>query len=201
VDGGSSLSGFQDDIEADGGGYVLADYTNGTTRNAAMAKAWRVLSDIGQSERVIVMLCERLMQPVGPIIRPYHEQPHPFDDLPVSTPGASYVSVGAAALRATQMIISGVSEVALVGGELFSIQHPTWGWRAYRIRDVTQQSANNFLITFRTPLREAVASGTPLDFDNPRCQMRKASQTDNETTDGRFTKCAITFREDMAPPA
>lgn len=203
VDGGETLSGFSDSIESDGGGYLAADFSNGSTRDARTAKQWRVLSDYTVSESLIICLCaERLTQPIGPIIRPHRDAPSAFIDPSLtSTPGAAYVTVGATALRATQMVISGVSEVALVGGELFSIQHPTWGWRAYRIRSVTQQSPSSFLITFRSPLREAVASGTAVEFDMPRCQMRKTAQTDNTMTDGRFGQCAINFREDMAPPA
>ena len=201
IDGGTSLSGFSDSIETDGGGYLAADFSNGSTRTADATKEWRVLSDYTVSERLIVMLCaERIVQPVNGIIRPHYHRPSAFGDVPIASPGAAYVVSNAAALRATSMVIRGASERALQGGELFAIQHPNWGWRAYRIRTAAQQADGTILIEFRTPLREAVAAGTTLEFDAPRCQMRKAAQTDNTMTDGRLGQCAVTFREDMAPP-
>ena len=198
TDGGTALSGVGTQIETDGGGYLQVDFSNGFTRDKATGNAWRALSDADAGEALIVLLCaERLFQPVGALQRVPHSDSTPFGDGTLyDSPGDSYTAAAAAALRATSLQISGASQLGLIGGELFSINHPTWGWRAYRVRGIDGST-----IYFRSPLREAVAAGTPLDFDTPRCQMRFASAVSNETDSGRFTNCAVSFVEDMRKPS
>ena len=199
VDGGTSLSGFQDEIETTGGGHLQADFTNGFTRDKLTGNAWRALADMDGDEAVVVMLCaERLFQPVGAFASVPHSDATPFSDGSEYDSGSSgtYVLASGAALRATTMSLSTGQAAALIGGEIFSIEHPNWGWRAYRVRSVAGDT-----ITFRTPLREAVTAGTALEFDRPRCQMRKISTTSNATEFGKFGQCAISFGEDMRPPA
>jgi hypothetical protein len=84
----------------------------------------------------------------------------------------------------------------LIGGELFSVEHAAWGWRVYRITRI-----DGDVITFRPPLREAMAAGAALEFDTPRCQMRLAASTSNLTNMGRFTACSLSMVEDMRKPA
>lgn len=48
----------------------------------------------------------------------------------------------------------------------------TYGWRLYRLEDVTHSSGNLADITFWPPARFAVANNHDLEFDNPRCVMR-----------------------------
>ena len=199
IDGGTSLSGFRDDIETTGGGFLQADFTNGFTRDKATGNAWRALTDMDGGEAVVVLLCsERLFQPVASFARVPHSDATPFSDGSLYDSGSSgtYAVAAYAVERATSLTL-GVGQAAnLIGGELFSIQHPAWGWRAYRIRSVIGDT-----ITFRTPLREAVAAGTALEFDRPRCQMRKIGSTSNPTEFGKFGSCGISFGEDMRPPA
>lgn len=199
VDGGTSLSGISDPNETTGGGYWRADFSNGSTRTREQGLAWRALTAAldGGATAVNVRLCERLFAPVLPMPRPL---PHDADAILAddSEPprGAAYVTAAAAPLRATTLVISGDSERALLGGELFSIEHPTWGHRAYRVIAV----AGNTL-TIRPPLREAVGAGTALEFDYPRCRMRLAGTVSNPTSGGRYTSCALAFVEDMRKPA
>jgi hypothetical protein len=200
TDGGTSLSGISDKIESDGGGYLQADFTNGTTRTKAQGNAWRAITDGlgGGATAIIVMLCaERLFQPVGAMASVPHSDSTPFDDGSLySSGGADYTATAPAALRATSMTIAGTSELPLIGGELFSILHETWGWRAYRINAIDGATIN-----FLPPLREAIAADTQLEFDTPRCQMRLAQATENPTEMGRFTACSASFVEDMRQPA
>jgi len=197
LDGGTALDGTSDQTETDGGGYLQADFTNGFTRDKAGGNAWRAINDMDAGEPIIVLLCaERLFQPVGGLRKVPHSDATPFsDDTLYASGGADYETAAPAALRATTLQITGASELPLIGGELFSILHPNWGWRAYRIRSVEGGT-----ITFRPPLREAVAAGTALEFDTPRCQMRRVGAASNQTSNGRFTSCAISFAEDMRPP-
>lgn len=84
------------------------------------------------------------------------------------------VTVGAAALRASSLTISFISGAALRGGECFSIAHTINNWRLYEITSVTIVGGNS-VVTIEPPLREAVPSGTAVEFDRPRCTMRLAS--------------------------
>jgi hypothetical protein len=197
VDGGTALSGITDQTESDGGGYLQADFSEGITRNKASGNAWRVITDADAGDPFIVLLCaERRFQPVGAVATVTHSDDTPFDDdTPYESGGADYETTAGAALRATSLSISGTSASPLIGGELFSVQHDTWGWRAYRVRSVDGNT-----ITFRPPLREAIAAGTALEFDTPRCQMLITGAADNSTENGRFTSCAVSFVEDMRAP-
>lgn len=197
--GGVSLSGIDDKMNTDGGGFWRYDLSEGKTISRESGLAWRALKEgmDGGATAVIVRLCgERRFQPVGARVRVPHSDATPFSDdsLYVSS-GASYVTVGATALRATSMQISGESEKSLLGGELFSILHPSWGWRVYRIVTIEGDQ-----ITFRPPLREATTAGTAVEFDEIRCQMQLAASSGNPTTVGKYTSCAMTFVEDMRKP-
>jgi hypothetical protein len=77
------------------------------------------------------------------------------------------VAAASAALRATRLAISIQQGSPLRGGERFSINHPTAGWRLYQVGAV-----NAGVATLRPPLREAVDPGTWLEFDLPRCLMK-----------------------------
>lgn len=195
TDGGTSLSGIKDDIESTGGGYWMAEFTNGRTRTREQGLAWRALVDSldGGAAAINVLFCERLFAPINDTVRAPLEDHDPAA-LPNSF-GASYTAAGAA-LRATTLTITGDSERALIGGEVFGVDHPTWGWRAYRI--IEKDGAQ---ITIRPPLREAIAGGTVLDFDNPRCQMKLAQAASNPTSQGRYTSCNLSLIEDMRKPA
>lgn len=202
ADDGGSISGYTDEIETDGGGYWLADFSGGYTNSKATGNAWRALTDLDAGEKMIVMGCaERRFQPVGALQRVTHDDATPFSDgtLYVS-PGAKYTATADAALRATNLFLQGDSELGLIGGELMSFLHPNWGWRWYRIRSVITGDGG-YHVNFRTPLREAITSGTPAEFDTPRCQMVLAAKVDNTLNLGRTGTCDISFREDMSPPS
>lgn len=81
-------------------------------------------------------------------------------------------AVSAAALRATSVTIRVSQGSSIKGGEHFSIEHPTAGWRLYRVMRVTTSSVNDFVCDIRPPLREAVSANAAIEFDMPRCVMR-----------------------------
>lgn len=201
IDGGTSLSGVSDPIEADGGGYWKADWTNGNVRDATGGLAWRQVSDVltGGIVAVNVLLCERLFQPTF-AAKHLPQQPTPFSDGSELVTSGAYTA-SAALLRATSLkIASGPYAQPLSPGMLVSIQHPTWGWRAYRIQDL----ASDGTATIRPPLREAVAAGTFLEFDWPRCQMHVpvGFQVSNATNIGRYMpNLSLSFVEDMRLPS
>jgi hypothetical protein len=66
VGGGRSLSGIEDPIRTDGGGFVVADFSNGLMIDREANLAWRALmaaSDAGVTS-IDVILCDRRHQPV-----------------------------------------------------------------------------------------------------------------------------------------
>jgi hypothetical protein len=105
----------------------------------------------------------------------------PHDDDALFDDGAGYsqsiinISAAAAPLRATALGITITYAGALQGGECFSINHPTMGWRLYEIATVNMLTPATAIITFHPPLREAITDGTVLEFDRPRCVMRLGS--------------------------
>lgn len=197
VSGGTSLSGIDDPNETDGGGYWQADFTNGSTRRRSDTLAWRAINaamDNG-SASIIVRFCDRLHQPVGGEMG-VAGSPDAFEnDRSFRGPGVIASATSSAALRATSLNITIQSERALIGGERFTVTHPTWAERCYEVATV-----DGATITFRPPLREAVTAGTVLDFDDPRCKMRRISDPSNALNIGRYGQCAIVFAEDMRKP-
>lgn len=204
VSGGKSLSGYEDKVAADGGGYLTANFTNGSIRTKENGNALKALITYlaGGTTAVIVLLCaERLFQPVGAIQKVPHSDATSFDDATLYTsPGAAYKTTVDAPLRATSLTIVGSSEKPLIGGELFSVQHNNWGWRAYRIHSVTTNRDLTQTVQFLPPLRESMDSGTAMEFDTPRCQMVLGSDTSSPISMGRFGTNDIQFVEDMSNP-
>jgi len=197
--GGTSLSGFEDVIRTDGGGFLSVEFSSGETWERQDTLAWRAIADAmdGGATAVVVHFCDRLHQPVGVVQRVPHSDQTPFaDEALYRSSGASASLLADAPLRATTIRLGIVSELPLIGGELFTIVHPTWGERAYRIIAI-----DGGTVQIRPPLREAAPAGTTLDFDDPRCRMRLSGAPSNATNMGRFQAVSARFVEDMRTPA
>lgn len=196
TDGGTSLSGISEPIETDGGGYWRGDFTNGSTRTAADGLAWRALIegfDNGASPADIV-ICDTFFQPTN-WQHGHNYDPGAPDALPTS--GNTYTA-GAAPLRSTSITINCPDPSQVQEGQVFAIQHPTWGWRTYRIILGGWDGAT---AKIRPPLREAIPAGTPLEFYSPRCRMRYVPQdAQSPTNNGKFITCNLTLVEDMRKP-
>lgn len=207
LDGGTSLSGISDPIQVDGGGYWLADFSDGAfggRDDARRSKTleWRALNaGLSGGQRIEVEFCDRHHQPVlGFIGSP--------DDT--ATPGAAarvvaVVNGQPGGLNATKLDIAITSERALLGGERFGYVHSTWGPRAAEISEVEPiaggtASEPRFRITFQPPIRGGITAGIALNFDKPSCTMRRQSQPSNATALGIFATAAITMVEDMRTP-
>ncbi|WP_235885216.1 hypothetical protein [Bradyrhizobium frederickii] len=100
-------------------------------------------------------------------------------------------------LRAISMVLDINVAGELVGGEAFSIQHPTMDWRMYEIATVDMVSDTEANVTFNPPLREAVPAGTSIEFDRPRCKMRLAtpSSMDLKVAPWTFNNASVNFVE------
>lgn len=179
---GATMSGLVPAISTDGGGLWKFDLDDVHLKTDNARRAWRAIAGLcdGGANKLIVPICDARHQPwplVGGVpLRSYDPLPHSDDSF--FSDGSGYaqpvidaVTVGAVALRSTQITIDFNYGGPPVGGEHFSVDHPTVRHRLYRIVKV-EESGANYLCTIRPPLREAVPTGTSLDFDLPKCVMQ-----------------------------
>lgn len=165
-------------VRSDGGGFWTASLNDIQLWHREHVLAWRATRQLADGG-VEPMVVRRLDQ-----LQPFPSGQGPVGDIPHSdeslfSDGSGYtqtvidvVTWQAAALRSVTINMMLNNCAPLVGGEVFSINHPTFGWRMYEIRTVTPLGRNFFAISFRPPLREAVADATPVEFDEPRCTMK-----------------------------
>jgi hypothetical protein len=209
VDGGTSLSGIKDIVETSGGGYWQGDWSDAdfggrSEEERAETLGWRAVNaGLAGGRRVVVPFCDRWHQPIlDRVTAPYGT---PF------TEGSEYITAGASAsvlavvngqtggLNCTILDIATTSERPLIGGERFTHVHATWLDRAYEISTVAD-IAGGKRISFHPPIRGGIATGDALDFDNPRCVMRRVSDPTNALSMGLFSSASITMVEDLRDP-
>lgn len=191
--GGTSLSGEQDVVSSDGGGRVFADFGDGDTVDVSATLAWRAFTGMAEEGvgLFVVPFCDPRHQPVRTEVTTFGDGAT-FDDGAVfSGLVGSATASGSAALRAVTLNIVNGLPVPLVGGEWFTIVHPTKGERAYKVLRAPSQSQ----IEFRPPLRQAIAAGTVMDFANPRCLMNVEGRPGTATSYARHSTPAVRFVE------
>jgi len=213
ISGGTSLSGYEDVIRTDGGGFWRADFNGAdfgdrSDEGRAETLAWRALNAgmQGGSVAVVVAFCDRLHQPVGDRAYVPHSDDSPFsDDTLYASSGATSRVLAirngqAGGNRATVLDISCAGQRDLIGGERFTYFGANgWGERAAEIYNIEDIEGGK-RITFSPPIRGGIAIGDPLDFDDVRCLMRRTSQPSNALNMGAFSSGSISFQEDMRPP-
>lgn len=195
LEGGEAIAGGSDVIATDGGGRVFADFSDGSLVDRATVLAWRALLAILEEgvTPMVVPFCDRRHQPYGGEHRvTYGDGTTHSDGTLIAGGGPSASASADAPLRATSLAFSGAFAQPLIGGEWFSIEHPTKGWRAYKVRTVDADAGT---LTFRPPLREAVAVGETIDFANPRCLMVQDGRASAALIARRQTTAAIRFVE------
>lgn len=212
LDGGTSLSGISEPIQIDGGGYWQADFSNADfggrdDDDRAATLAWRAINaGLGGGQQVVVLFCDRHHQPVGEPITVPHSDDTPFSDdteylsLQVSAVVSAVMNGQTDGLNCTQIRIVYDGPKPLIGGERFTHVHPEWGERCYEIASATP-IANGYELTFSPPIRGGIQFGDPLDFENPRCVMRRSSAPTNALNMGLWSSASITFVEDMRKPS
>lgn len=211
VDGGTSLSGIQDVVETSGGGYWQGDWSEAdfggrSDDERAETLAWRAVNaGLSGGRRVVVPFCDRWHQPILDRATIALNDETPFSG------GAEYGDEGSASrvlavvngqaggLNCTILDIAMTSERALIGGERFTHVHPTWLERAYEIGSV-QEITGGMRISFQPPIRGGINAGDALDFNDPRCVMRRTSEPTNALSMGLFSSASITMVEDMRDP-
>jgi hypothetical protein len=191
--GGTTAASVSTLVRSDGGGFwtcTMSDVSlsgrsgvsdRGKQRQKISTLLWRAVRQIcdGGVNSVVVPRNDALFTPWPEGIARDAGSDIPHSDGSLFSDGSGYyqptidiVTADAAILRATSMDIEISLAGDLLGGEAFSIEHPTAGWRLYEIATVLATSESTANITFKPPLREAVDAGTQIEFDRPRCAMR-----------------------------
>lgn len=214
LSGGVSLSGYEDVIRNDGGGFWRAEFTGadfGDRDDAGRAEtlAWRALNAgmVGGAVAVNVLFCDALHQPVLDSGLVPHSDQTPFSDDSLYQGGSASAIVTAVVngqpggLRATVIDIVLTTARPLIGGERFTyIGANGWDERAGEISEVEDRGGGVIRITFQPPIRGGIVAGAELDFANVRCRMRRTSPASNPLNMGAFSTASIAFQEDMRPP-
>ncbi len=199
--GGRSLSGLQDTFATDGGGFWSATADSVALHTREKVMTWRAFKSAlgGGVDPFIFPICDARHQPTRGKQKVPHSDGTPFSDETMYSSADCEVYVAAdAPLRATQIQLDIASlGRPLIGGERFTIIHGTWRERAYQIGRVISQTGTSALVQFHTPLREAVAAGTPVDFNNPRFVARIDGSMSAPLTNPKFASGSIRFVEDM----
>lgn len=193
LEGGESIAGSIDRISTDGGGRVFAEFGEGQLIDRDTVLAWRAvlgLLDEGVTA-MVVPFCDARHQPTrGKTKTTYGDGTLHSDGTPFAGSDVAAQSTADAPLRAVTISFAGVFPRPLIGGEWFSISHPNKGWRAYKVRRIEGGK-----LSFVPPLREAVPSGTDLEFSDPRCLMVQDGRAGSPLVARRQTTAAIRFVE------
>ncbi|TCM21470.1 hypothetical protein EDF56_101134 [Novosphingobium sp. PhB165] len=201
ISGGVSLSGIEDSIATDGGGRWYATADNAALHTREKIMAWRAFKSGtgGGIDPFVFPICDARHQPTRGKTKVPHSDGTSFSDDTLYSQGDCEVYVSAdAPLRATQIQFSIASlGRPLIGGERFSIDHPTWRHRCYQIGRIIAQDATSATVQFHPPLREAVATGNAVDFNNPRFVARVDGQMSAPMTNPKFASGSVRFVEDM----
>lgn len=208
IGGGANLVNEQQMADASGGGRVTADFGPIHLNTRESVLMWRRFARAAKSgaQAILVVLGDRRYQPVN---NPYTGADTVGLDTWVAddtswSPSEVTATVSAdAALGATSLGFAFTAPVALLGGEWFSILHATYGWRFYSVERVqsggTVGSAVATTITISPPLREAVSSGSHLNFENPRGLMQVVGKVAESIDQLRFGKAQASFVEWPGP--
>jgi hypothetical protein len=181
--GGAALSGDEQVAVTDGGGSWRAQLPLGAVYGADRIRTYRSL--VAQMQfgavPIVVPVPDRPQQPrPGNPAVTATEIPH--SDGSFHGDDAGYVNGGLlgslaapAALRATEIRIDFSAVGTLRGGEYFTIVHRTAGPRLYLLMRFIDDGGSTRNVMIWPPAREAMETGTIVDFGDPRCLMRLAN--------------------------
>lgn len=191
ISGPVSQDGAADVIASDYG-FWRATYGGVVVTTRDRVVTWNAIDAMleGRLGTILVPYCSSY-QPL-----PVKRSVVPHSDGTTHSDGTGYLSgsvevwaSGAALAGATSITVDVVVADDVQPGMKFSI-----GERLYRVKSLVGN-----VLTFRPPLRDPVAAGAELNFDNPVCRMRLA--TDNEmelSLDGnRRSMPTVNFIEDL----
>ena len=204
VGGGATLVGPEQSAELSGGGWWTLDYGLGDRPGVVRLKLIRALlmrMSTGGGEVVMPFLDEpQAPWPDangvrGPVLTSFSDGASFSDGSLFSQPGIVFNLAQPLAENAGEAQVTRVLGGDLIGGELFTLEHPVAGPRAYCVDSVEQTGDDAFTFGFGPPAREAAGAGDLADFANPRCVMRLVNGSgDAWPTITRGWKAASTLR-------
>lgn len=199
-DGGGFWTCSMSDVSLSGGGSL-----RGKDRQKVSALLWRAVRQIcdGGVNPIVVPRNDAFFRPWpsglvnSAVLNIPHDDDALFDDGSGYYQSAIDITCAAKAERATSLDLTINVAGDLQGGESFSIEHPTMGWRLYEIATVVYSDDSHARITFLPPLREDVEAGTQIEFDRPRCTMRLADtgSMDLSVAPWTFNSASVQFIE------
>lgn len=195
LSGGVALNGEEDVIATDGGGRWALVLEEPYLDEPEVALAWRALAGyLGGGQPIICRICDVRHQPTNGFAELPHSDGSPFSDETEHLSGdAEVVAAADAPLRATALTLDIITlPRSLLGGERFSIAHPTELDRLYQITEISDDGQ---AVRFVPPLREAVTAGTVLNFEDPRCVMRRDGDMRSGTRLGYAESSGVRFVE------
>lgn len=199
VSGPVSGAGLADVIAGDAG-FWRASYGSIVVNTPQRVKVWRGIAAKlqGRLNPILVPYC-RAYQPIA--VTPGAAVPH--SDGSTFSNGSGYVGSGtlvklvsAVTVRAVSCTVDAIAVGTLEPGQVFSL-----GERLYQITNVEDLTGTQKRLSFMPPAREAVISGTELEFTRPVCRMRLASD-DAMLIDLSLNRRGfptLDFVEDLAP--
>lgn len=202
LSGPASVSGIAQVASSDAGIWT-ATYDAVPIVDDQKVKAWRAIDMLTEGRLFPILVpFTRFYQPVPESAVEsglYDTVPHgddaQFDD------GAGYVGRVIDVVLAGSIAPRSVSANVVINyaARIEPAQHFSIGERLYRLKTVTYTSETTAAITFRPPLREAASLGERLEFDDPVCRMKLASDGEMRLPleYGRWGFPTVNFIEDL----
>jgi hypothetical protein len=200
LSGPASINGSVQVVSSDAGIWK-ASYAGVPVVSDQKVKAWRAISTLLEGRlRPILVPFTRAYQPVPDNSEALY-QPVPHSDAARFGDTSGYVGRVIDVKLASSVAVRAVSANVTIAyaGQLETPQHFSIGERLYRLRTVVYTSEREAAITFRPPLREAAPIGTLLEFDDPVCRMRLATdaEMDLPLEYGLWAFPTVNFIEDV----
>ncbi|MBY5863267.1 hypothetical protein [Rhizobium leguminosarum] len=200
ISGPVSQTGVSDVISGDAG-FWRATYGSVIVTTRDRVITWRAIAAKlqGRLNPILVPYCSSYQ----PIVQGLSIEPVPHDDGSFFDDGTGYIGSKTQVLltadlsfRAVFCTVDVVVADTIQPGQVFSL-----GERLYQVTDVIDLGGTIKQISFMPPAREAVAADSELEFTNPVCRMRLATD-DAMAIDLDLNKRglpSVDFIEDLAP--
>jgi hypothetical protein len=205
--GGANMANEQQLVEIGGGGRILADFGDTAMFTREKVLAWRrfVAGAQNGAVPVLVLFGDRGHQPVNSKYTgtdAFGLDTWVADRTAWTAEEVTATTTADAAAGATAISFTFTAPKPLLGGEFFSRLHTNYGWRAYQSWRVSAGglgTGDATTLLFNPPLREAIPSGTALNFESPRCFMQALGDLSETVSLLKFGKAQARFVEWPGP--
>ncbi|WP_066770118.1 hypothetical protein [Sphingobium sp. CCH11-B1] len=201
IDGGTAINGDSTEIQTDGGGRWEITYSGIVLRTPQMIRLWDAWTGYMPGQAFDVPLVSLLTAP-RPATGLHPARPSEItgddpmfpDSVAFAQPYIEAVTVGSAALRATQLTINVTRGALIQGGEKCSI-----GGRGFKIERVLSRAGQQAIVVVSPPARAAIPNGSAVNFDWPtvRCKLVMGQDLAPSLAFGKRAEMSISFVEDF----